>query len=166
MSQQHIMKIDGREYSAQVKELSSDRALVVVDGREYAVEFTQLGHRPISPGDLTVHGGLASPAPRPAPAPAATPAAAPRPPAPRRAPAADAGAIVAPMPGSVFKLSTREGAQVEAGQVLLVMEAMKMEAPIQAPYAGTVKKVFVREGDNVREGDLLVEVARPEMTTL
>jgi len=46
------------------------------------------------------------------------------------------------------------------------MEAMKMENPIQAPFGGTVTKVFVREGDNVGEGDLLVEIARPQMTTM
>jgi len=80
--------------------------------------------------------------------------------------AAGNGAITAPMPGSIFQMKTKEGATVQAGQVLLVMEAMKMENPITAPYNGTVTKVFVREGDNVGEGDLLVEVARPEMTTL
>jgi biotin carboxyl carrier protein len=46
------------------------------------------------------------------------------------------------------------------------MEAMKMENQITAPHNGTVKKVFVVEGDTVGEGDPLVEVGRPEMTTL
>jgi biotin carboxyl carrier protein len=85
----------------------------------------------------------------------------------KRAPvAAGDGSISAPMPGSIFQMKTKEGDAVQAGQILLVMEAMKMENPIRAPFNGTVAKVFVREGDNVGEGDLLVEVARPEMTTL
>ena len=46
------------------------------------------------------------------------------------------------------------------------MEAMKMENVVPAPYHGTVRQVFVTEGDSVAEGDPLVEVARPEMTTL
>jgi len=63
-------------------------------------------------------------------------------------------------------MRVKEGDKVQAGQVLLVMEAMKMENPVTAPFNGTVSKVHVREGDNVGEGDLLVEVARPEMAML
>jgi glutaconyl-CoA/methylmalonyl-CoA decarboxylase subunit gamma len=150
---QHVMKIGGREYRAQVKELTSDRALVLVDGKEYAVELAHLGRKAPAPAEGVVR--FASPVPT-APVPHA-----------RRSPtAAGDGAITAPMPGSIYQMKTREGDTVQAGQVLLVMEAMKMENPINAPYHGTVTKVFVREGDNVGEGDLLVEVARPEMTTL
>ena len=53
-----------------------------------------------------------------------------------------------------------------AGQPLLVMEAMKMENVVAAPHHGTVRKIFVGEGATVAEGDPLVEIARPEMTTL
>jgi biotin carboxyl carrier protein len=60
----------------------------------------------------------------------------------------------------------KEGDTVQAGQALLVMEAMKMENAITASYNGTVSKVYVREGDSISEGDLLVEVARPKMTAL
>lgn len=152
---QHVMNIGGREYRAEVKELSAERATVVVDGVDYTVELVQVGRKRITATEVI----------RPAaPAPAAAPvAAAPRKPSPV---AAGQGGITAPMPGSIFQMKVREGDQVQAGQVLLVMEAMKMENPITAPYNGTVTKVFVREGDNIGEGDLLVEVARPEMTTL
>lgn len=153
---QHVMKIGGREYKAQVKELTSDRAVVVVDGIEYAVELAHLGRKTVNPAELVVRS--AAPA---ASAPAAVHVHPKRP-----SIAAGDGSITAPMPGSIFQMKTQEGATVQAGQVLLVMEAMKMENAITAPYSGTVTKVFVREGDNVGEGDLLVEVARPEMTTL
>jgi acetyl-CoA/propionyl-CoA carboxylase biotin carboxyl carrier protein len=55
---------------------------------------------------------------------------------------------------------------VQAGQSLLVMEAMKMENVVPAPHNGTVRKIFVAEGATVGEGEPLIEVARPEMTTL
>lgn len=155
---QHVMKIGGREYRAEVREFTADHALVVVDGKEYAVELTQVGRR-ITP---------LPEAPRPAAAPIvnAPPTTAPAAPARKSLVAAGDGSITSPMPGSVFQMKTQEGASVQAGQVLLVLEAMKMENPITAPFNGTVTKVFVREGDNVGEGDLLVEVARPQMTTL
>lgn len=148
---QHVMKIGGREYTAEVKELTSERAVVLVDGKEYQVELASVARRV-----------MPSPEPRPAAAQAPAPAPSPK----RSVVAAGDGAIIAPMPGSIFQLKTQEGATVQAGQVLLVMEAMKMENPIPAPFSGTVTKVFVREGDNVGEGDLLVEIARPQMTTM
>lgn len=153
---QHVMNIGGREYRAEVKELSAERATVVVDGVDYTVELVQLARKRITAAEVVRPAA-------PTPAAAAPAPAAPRKPSPV---AAGQGAITAPMPGSVFQMKVREGDQVQAGQVLLVMEAMKMENPITAPYNGTVTKVFVREGDNIGEGDLLVEVARPEMTTL
>jgi len=157
---QHVMKISGREYKAQVKELSADHALVVVDGKEYTVDLAHLGRKTVTAADMP-RIAVAAPS-----APAAVAVAVAPPPAKRSVVAAGDGAITAPMPGSIFQMKTQEGATVQAGQVLLVMEAMKMENPITAPYNGTITKVFVREGDNVGEGDLLVEVARPEMTTL
>ncbi len=160
---QHVMKISGREYKAQVKELSADHALVVVDGKEYTVDLAHLGRKTVTAADMPRIAVAAPVASAPAVAVAAAVAPAP---AKRSVVAAGDGAITAPMPGSIFQMKTQEGATVQAGQVLLVMEAMKMENPITAPYHGTVTKVFVREGDNVGEGDLLVEVARPEMTTL
>ena len=84
----------------------------------------------------------------------------PPPPLPRRAHAAAEGAtaILAPLPGSIAAVRVAEGDSVEAGQLLLVLEAMKMEHRISAPAEGTVKSVNVRERDQVREGDVLVEL--------
>ena len=68
------------------------------------------------------------------------------------------GALVAPMPGKVIKLAVAEGAEVEAGDVLVVLEAMKMEHELTAPAAGTVADLRVAEGDQVEAGAPLAVV--------
>jgi glutaconyl-CoA decarboxylase len=165
----HLLRIAGRDYQAEVRELTPERAIVIVDGHEYAVDLVRLGRR-------TVAAEPVRPVPVPAVPPAAPPAAAPAAtatappaatPAPRLAPAARGeGGISAPMPGLMVAIKVKEGDTVQTGQVLLVMEAMKMENAITASYNGTVTKIYVREGHSVGEGDLLVDVARPKMTAL
>jgi len=66
--------------------------------------------------------------------------------------------VTAPMPGTVIRVLVGEGDAVQARQLLLVLEAMKMETPLIAPYEATVKHVHVREGDRVAGGALLVEL--------
>ena len=70
-----------------------------------------------------------------------------------------AAPITAPMPGVVSGVHVREGEAVEAHQVLLVLEAMKMENAITAPVDGHVEHVLVRAGQAVNRGDVLVELA-------
>jgi biotin carboxyl carrier protein len=70
-----------------------------------------------------------------------------------------AGGCIAPMPGKVVELRVAEGDSVEAGQVLLIMEAMKMEHTVTAPQDGTVAKVTVAAGDQVDADALLVVVS-------
>ena len=69
-----------------------------------------------------------------------------------------ANAVVAPLAGSVFKILVNEGDEIEAGQVLLILEAMKMETEITAPNAGTVAHIGVAVGDAVQGGQPLVEI--------
>lgn len=76
----------------------------------------------------------------------------------RRGGDADSGALEAPMPGTVLQVRVVEGEDVTDGQVLMVVEAMKMEHSIKAPKAGTVKRVCFAEGDSVGPGELLVEL--------
>jgi len=66
------------------------------------------------------------------------------------------------MPGKVLAISTSEGDSVSQGQVLLVLEAMKMEHQISAPRDGTVTSVNVSEGDQVANSELLIELAEEE----
>ncbi|MCW2681991.1 MAG: Carbamoyl-phosphate synthase chain, ATP-binding protein [Frankiales bacterium] len=69
-----------------------------------------------------------------------------------------AGALTAPMPGTVVRVDVASGAAVEAGQVLVVLEAMKMEHAVRAPADGTVAQVVVKAGQQVDSGALLVVV--------
>lgn len=111
-----------------------------------------------TPYNVTVEETAAGAAPVPvaAPAPKAAPAAAP---APKAAPAA-AGAVAvnAPMPGTILDVKVGAGAAVKAGDVLVILEAMKMENEIVAPQDGTVAAVNVKKGDSVNSGDVLVSL--------
>jgi acetyl-CoA/propionyl-CoA carboxylase biotin carboxyl carrier protein len=72
---------------------------------------------------------------------------------------ASAELIVAPMPGNVLGVRVKEGDEVEAGQVLVVLEAMKMENNVSSPVAGTVARVLVAPGQQVQRAETLVELA-------
>jgi biotin carboxyl carrier protein len=67
--------------------------------------------------------------------------------------------IVAPMPGKIVRLLVKAGDHVEAGQGLLVVEAMKMQNEIRSPKNGTVERVLAKEGQPVNAGDVLCVVA-------
>ncbi|MDA8441597.1 MAG: biotin/lipoyl-binding protein [Peptococcaceae bacterium] len=69
------------------------------------------------------------------------------------------GAITAPMPGMITKIACKKGDAVEAGQVLMVLEAMKMENEITAPQKGIVQEVRVSDGQTVAPGDMLAVIA-------
>ena len=84
--------------------------------------------------------GAAAPAPKAAPAPAA----------------AGDTTVSAPMPGKIVKLVASVGQTVNAGDVLLILEAMKMQNEITAPAAGTVKSFAVNAGDSVKPGQAMV----------
>jgi biotin carboxyl carrier protein len=66
--------------------------------------------------------------------------------------------ILAPMPGKVVRLLVKAGDHVEAGQGLLVVEAMKMQNEIRSPKSGTVERVLAREGQPVNAGEILCVV--------
>ena len=102
--------------------------------------------------------GAASAPKAAAPAPKAAPAAAPKAaPAPAAAPAGAAGAVAvtAPMPGKILGVKASAGQAVKRGQVLLILEAMKMENEIVAPQDGTVATINVAVGDSVEPGATL-----------
>ena len=115
-----------------------------------------------TPYNVTVEDANGSAAPvAAAPAPAAAPASAPAP-APAAAPAAPAAAgslsVDAPMPGNILDIKVSNGASVKAGDVLLILEAMKMENEIVAPQDGTVASVNVNKGDTIEAGQTLVSL--------
>lgn len=73
-------------------------------------------------------------------------------------PASGDGRIKAPIPGLIRRLMVEEGAKVEVGQSLLVLEAMKMENEIRSPRAGKVQQISVKPGQSVALNDLMLEV--------
>lgn len=91
---------------------------------------------------------------------APAPAAAPKPATPKAAPAATAGAgaikINSPMPGNILSVKASAGQAVKKGDVLMILEAMKMENEICAPQDGTIASVQAAAGDSVESGDVLV----------
>lgn len=64
--------------------------------------------------------------------------------------------VTTEIPGSVWKVETREGANVAENDVLIILESMKMEIPVLAPEDGVVKEIKVKEGDAVSDGQILV----------
>ena len=72
--------------------------------------------------------------------------------------AASANAVVAPLAGSVAKVLVEEGQEIASGQVLLILEAMKMETEITAPKAGKVARILVEKGTAVQAGEGLIEL--------
>ena len=123
---------------------------VTVAGRVYEVEVEDLGS-----------GGAALRSAEKATPQAAAPAAPPAQVAAERAsrPAARGGNILSPLPGKVLAVRAQEGQKVKRGDLLLVIEAMKMENEIFAADAGTVRKMHVSSGQSVETGDLLAELA-------
>lgn len=110
---------------------------VTVDGQLFTVHVEELGKSEKEAPDST--------------APPESPA--------RKGPSAVAATRVeSPMPGSIIEVAVKEGDPVKEGDVLLVLEAMKMENEITAPVAGTIGRVHVSAGDTVGSGDLLVEI--------
>jgi biotin carboxyl carrier protein len=94
-------------------------------------------------------------------APAAAPAAAPAPAAPAAPTAAPANGetVTAPMPGTILAVNVSNGAAVKKGDVLMILEAMKMENEIIAPVDGTIASVNVTKGSSVETGAVLCVIA-------
>lgn len=92
-----------------------------------------------------------------APAPAAAPAAPAAAPAP--APVAGGVTVTAPMPGTILKVNVQNGAQIKKGDVLMILEAMKMENEIMAPNDGVIGSVNVQNGASVEAGTVLCTIA-------
>ncbi len=119
--------------------------IVTLNGKNYEVEVTE---------EDAVLLSVSEAAAAPAPVAASVPVAAP---APAAAPAPTAGGtnVVSPMPGTILSVNASVGQSVKSGDVLMVLEAMKMENDIVAPCDGTVKQLLVSKGSTVNTDDIL-----------
>ncbi len=127
---------------------------VFVDGDYFEVEVDEVGGAPVV---TAVTPMMPQPVAAPAPAPAAPAPAAAAAPTPK--PAVEGGTpIEAPMPGMVIRYEVKEGDSVNEGDVVLILEAMKMENSITAPASGTVLSIPFKNGDSVQKGDTLAVI--------
>lgn len=126
---------------------------VTLNGRTYEVEVEAGKAMLLDEYEAVVPTAAPVAAPAAAPAPVAAPAVAP---APAAAAPVAGEAVTAPMPGNILKVNVTPGQAVKEGDVLVVLEAMKMENEILAPKACTVKQVLVSKGSTVDTGATLV----------
>lgn len=105
--------------------------------------------------DVTVEEGAATGAPVAAPKAAPAPAAAPKAAAPTKSGAAGSVKVNAPMPGKILAVKANVGDKVTKGQVIFVLEAMKMENDIVAPQDGTIASIDTAAGNSVESGETL-----------
>ena len=121
--------------------------VVTLNGKDYEVEVDELSEAIVT-----------SVAPTAASVPAAPVAAQPSAPAAAPAPAPVSGsgtAVKAPMPGTILKVNVTAGQSVKAGDIMFILEAMKMENEIVAPSDGTVSQVVAAKGSSVATDDVL-----------
>lgn len=120
------------------------RFLIRINGKTYDAEVEVVGT------------SASAPVAAPTAAPAAALAAAPAAPAPAAAPAAGGPAnVTSPLPGTVLRLCKNTGDSVAAGEVVMIVESMKMENEVVAPEAGRIASIAVAAGSAINTGDLL-----------
>ena len=143
-------KVQGVDYEVEIEEVEGNIAKVNVNGIPFEVELQK-------PINAAKHPQLAKAkveAPKPV-APTAPAAAAPAQPA---APAGAGSPVKAPLPGTITEIKVGMGQQVNVGDVVCVLEAMKMQNNIEAEYAGIVTSIAVKQGDTVMEGAVLLTI--------
>jgi biotin carboxyl carrier protein len=134
------IRIQEKEFEVDILQAADGRARVAVDGTAYEVTYS---------GGQPAAGPTVSPPPRPAAASGGTPL-------PRTPVAGEPGALMAPIPGIILQILVQPGDPVKAGQIVAVMEAMKMENNLAAETTGTVREVRVEKGSEVSTGDVIM----------
>ena len=152
-------KVQGVDYEVEITDVEGKIARVNVNGIPFEIEMQK-------PINAAKHPALAATKKSASVAPAAAPAAAAAPAVPVAAPAqpaqpAAAGAgtpVKAPLPGTINAINVKVGDKVNVGDVVVVLEAMKMQNNIEAENAGTVTAILVNPGDSVMEGAVMLTI--------
>ena len=148
--------VKGVDYEVEIQDIEGNIANVTVNGIPFEVEMKQ----PVKAGKQKVKlsGEQKESAPTATPTatttPAATTTAAAQP-----AAAASGKPVVAPLPGTINEIKVKVGDKVNAGDTVVILEAMKMQNNIEAETSGTITSINVNKGDAVMEGDTLVTIA-------
>ena len=142
--------VKGVDYEVEIQDIEGNIANVTVNGIPFEVEMKQ----PVKAGKQKVKlsGEQKESAPTATPTATATPAAT------TTAAAASGKPVVAPLPGTINEIKVKVGDKVNAGDTVVILEAMKMQNSIEAETSGTITSINVNKGDAVMEGDTLVTI--------
>ena len=147
-------KVQGVDYEVEITDVEGKIAKVNVNGIPFEIEMQK-------PINAAKHPALATTKRSASAAPAAAPVAPVAAPAQPAKPAAPAGAgtpVKAPLPGTINAINVKVGDKVNVGDVVVVLEAMKMQNNIEAENAGTVTAILVNPGDSVMEGAVMLTI--------
>ena len=158
-------KVKGVDYEVEIQDIEGNIANVTVNGIPFEVEMKQ----PVKAGkqkfrienEVRSDKGGASSADSAKTSPSSTTTAANTEPAASKKASASAGGkpVVAPLPGTINDIKVKVGDKVNAGDTVVILEAMKMQNNIEAETSGTIASINVNKGDAVMEGDTLVTIA-------
>lgn len=146
------LKIDTQDFTVEVGELNAGSVQVAVNGTMYDVIIAD-GAAQTQAAVPTEAAGLSAPAPKTPASPAA-----PTPAAPAKGAPEGGGDVVAPIPGLILSINVKVGDAVQAGQAVVIMEAMKMENELTSHVSGVVKEILVHHGAEVSTGDVIMRI--------
>ncbi len=135
------MKINGQNYDAKIIEYTGESAKVTVNGVEFFVE-------------LDIDSSTTSNSPKIIRSDKSAPEVS----SIIKASGDSSGKIEAPIPGIIVSVSVKSGDKVKSGDLLVILEAMKMESEITAPISGVINNIYVKAGESVQEAQVLIEM--------
>ncbi len=144
-------KVQGVDYKVEIEDVEGNIAKVTVNGIPFEVEMKEPVKATVKPQAVHVVPPVSQGAKFVKPEAPSTPVAAPK----------QEGAghkVIAPLPGTISEVKVKVGDSVNAGDTVVVLEAMKMQNNIEADYTGTVTSVMVNQGESVMEGSTLVTI--------